>query len=77
MTRRIQQTADTGARATPLEILTPEEVAARLRIDPTTVYELTRQRCRHPLPVHKIGKVLRFDWAEVQAWFADREKGAA
>jgi excisionase family DNA binding protein len=52
-----------------LEILTPEEVAERLKIKPSTVYELTRSRCRNPLPAHRAGKVLRFNWAEVVAWF--------
>jgi excisionase family DNA binding protein len=51
------------------EILTPEEVAARLKIKPSTVYELTRSRCRSPLPFHRAGKVLRFNWTEVVAWF--------
>jgi len=54
-----------------VEILTPEEVAERLKIRPRTVYELTRSRCRRPLPFHKTGKVLRFNWPEVLAWFLE------
>jgi excisionase family DNA binding protein len=55
--------------ANEVEILTPQEVAERLKIKPSTVYELTRSRCRNPLPAHRAGKVLRFNWAEVVAWF--------
>jgi len=51
------------------EILTPEEVAILLRVQPTWVYEKTRSRSRDPLPVHRIGKYLRFHRAEVLEWF--------
>jgi excisionase family DNA binding protein len=52
----------------PLEILTPEEVAAFLRVPKSWVYEKTRERQRNPLPVFKIGRYLRFDRAAVIAW---------
>jgi excisionase family DNA binding protein len=51
-----------------LEILTPEEVAAFLRVPKSWVYEKTRERQRNPLPVFKIGRYLRFDRAAVIAW---------
>jgi excisionase family DNA binding protein len=51
------------------EILTPDEVAALLRVAPSFVYEKTRRRSRDPLPTHRIGKYLRFRRSEVLAWF--------
>ena len=60
-----------------MEIITPQQVAERLQIESATVYELTRSRCTNPLPAHRVGKLLRFDWAEVQQWFNERAKGAA
>jgi excisionase family DNA binding protein len=58
-------------------ILTPDEVAARLKVAKKTVYEMTRSRARHPLPVHKAGKFLRFDWNEIVVWFAEQRKQQA
>jgi Helix-turn-helix domain len=50
-------------------ILTPQDVADRLRFDSArTVYELTRRRNKRPLPAMKAGKVLRFYWSEVERW---------
>lgn len=66
-----QPTAQLAAPNTEVEILTPEEVAARLKLKPRTIYELTRSRCRHPLPYHKAGKTLRFNWSEVVGWFLE------
>jgi hypothetical protein len=51
------------------EILTAQDVAMRLKLRPETIYELTRRRCRRPLPAHRVGKVLRFVWSEVLEWF--------
>jgi len=73
---KAQPTAQITVPNTEVEILTPEEVAARLKVKPKTVYELTRSRCRHPLPFHKTGKVLRFNWSEVMAWFLEAKAGA-
>src|SRR5437868_1639924 len=53
----------------PLDILTPEEVAALLRVQPSFIYEKCRRRSRDPLPVHRIGRYLRFSRREVLAWF--------
>ncbi|MCI0717998.1 MAG: helix-turn-helix domain-containing protein, partial [Acidobacteria bacterium] len=39
----------------PEPILTVEQVAERLQLKPSTVYELTRRRSRHPLPVLRAG----------------------
>ncbi len=60
------------------EILTPAEVAARLKVPPKTVYEFTRKRQggRVPLKALRAGKFLRFRWADVLHWM-DRSEGAA
>jgi len=49
----------------PEDILTPEELAARLKVRKTWVYEQTRSRSRNPLPRLCMGKYLRFDWMKV------------
>ncbi len=57
-------------------ILTIEQVAERLQLKPSTVYELTRRRNRHPLPVLRAGKFLRFRWSEIERWL-DESRDAA
>jgi len=52
------------------EILTPEDVAALLRVSPSWVHEKCRNRSRDPLPAHRIGRYLRFSRSEVLDWFA-------
>jgi len=51
-------------------ILTPEEVAQLLRVELTWIYEKSRRRQRNPIPVHRIGRYLRYNRDEVFAWFA-------
>jgi excisionase family DNA binding protein len=53
------------------DVMTKEEVAAFLRVEPSTVYELTRKRSRHPLPFRRVGKYLRFSRTEVERWWND------
>ena len=58
----------------PEPILTPQDVADRLRFDSTrTVYELTRRRNKRPLPAMKAGRVLRFYWSDVERWLRGEE----
>ncbi len=49
-------------------ILTIEQVAERLQLKPSTIYELTRRRNSRPLPVLRAGKFLRFRWSEIETW---------
>jgi excisionase family DNA binding protein len=51
------------------EILTPEETAELLRVSLTWLYEKSRRRQRNPLPVHRIGRYLRYRRTEVLQWF--------
>jgi excisionase family DNA binding protein len=55
----------------PEDILTPEELAARLKVRKTWVYEQTRSRSRNPLPRLRTGKYLRFDWTKVAEWLTE------
>ena len=52
------------------EVLTAEEVAALLGVDPSYIFEKTRSRCANPLPSHSLGRYLRFFRSEVLAWVA-------
>jgi excisionase family DNA binding protein len=44
------------------ELLDPEELAARLKVPVSWVYEQSRQ---DNIPTHRIGRYIRFDLAEV------------
>jgi excisionase family DNA binding protein len=58
----------------PGMLLTPAELAARLAVPQSWVREKTRERARvrdkDPLPVVRLGKYVRFNWAEVEKWIA-------
>ena len=60
------------------ELLDIRQIAARLGIPKSTVYELTRARGTvrhsHPLPHFKIGRRLRFNWSRVLDWITELEK---
>jgi predicted DNA-binding transcriptional regulator AlpA len=62
------------------DILTPEQLAQRLQVKPSWVYEQTRDRAairsNDPLPFIKMGRYLRFDWNDVLAWLARHKKAA-
>ena len=64
-----QQAAPTAAA-----LLTPQQLAEKLSVPATWVREKTRERARlrdaDPLPVVRLGKYVRFRWAEVEAWLA-------
>jgi len=59
----------------PEDILTPEELAARLKVRKTWVYEQTRSRNPNPLPRLNTGRYLRFDWAKVVEWLTKEGGG--
>jgi excisionase family DNA binding protein len=62
------------------DILTPEQLAQRLQVKPSWVYEQTRDRAgirsNDPLPFIKMGRYLRFDWDDVLAWLTRHKKAA-
>ena len=60
------QTPVTVSNSEP--ILTGEQVAERLQLKTSTVYEFTRRRSKRPLPAMHAGKFLRFYWSDVEKW---------
>ena len=56
----------------PKDVLTPEELAERLKVRLGWVYEKSRTRGRHasakPLPCLRMGRYLRFYWPDVCEW---------
>lgn len=50
----------------PADILTPDELAARLKVKRSWIYE--RARRGEALPHFKMGRYLRFSWTAVSAW---------
>ena len=52
------------------EIMTPEQVAELFQVSLTWLYEKSRKRQRNPLPVHRIGRYLRYSRVEIMTWFA-------
>jgi hypothetical protein len=56
----------------PIDLITPAELAARLKVPKSWVFEQTRRRAKvrnpHPLPCIRLGKYLRFSWPRVCEW---------
>jgi predicted DNA-binding transcriptional regulator AlpA len=66
-------------RLDPLDILTPEQLADRLQVKKSWIFEQTRARSKtrnaHPLPCIRLGKYIRFSWSQVSEWMqASQEK---
>jgi hypothetical protein len=63
----------------PSHILTPEQLAERLQVQVSFIYENTRARAGRrnadPLPFLRLGKYLRFYWPEVEKWLQRRQGG--
>jgi predicted DNA-binding transcriptional regulator AlpA len=61
----------------PEDILTPEQLAERLQVSKSWVFEQTRNRAKarkaHPLPCIRLGKYLRFSWSQVCEWLQDSQ----
>jgi hypothetical protein len=64
--------SETGLK--PEDLLTPGELAQRLKVSTSWVFEQTRQRAKvrnkTPLPCIRLGKYLRFSWVQVCQWMA-------
>ena len=59
----IEALKEVDADSTPaIELLTPEQLAERLQIPVTWVYEQSRQG---NIPTHRLGRYIRFDLSEV------------
>jgi predicted DNA-binding transcriptional regulator AlpA len=60
----------------PSDILTPDELAARLKVKRTWIYKRMRQRnSGNPLPGLKLGKYWRFHWPSVCEWLQKQSAG--
>ena len=57
------------------DLLTPAELAERLKVPKSWVFEQTRQRAKvrnsNPLPCIRLGKYLRFSWPKVCEWMGE------
>ena len=66
-------------RLDPTNLLTPEQLAERLQVQVSFIYENTRKRAGRrnadPLPCIRMGKYLRFYWPEVEKWLERRQGG--
>lgn len=62
----------------PGDLLTPDELAARLKVPKSWVFEQTRDRAKvrnkMPLPCIHMGKYLRFSWAAVSEWLTENNR---
>jgi hypothetical protein len=62
-----------------MEILTPAQLAQRLHVKTTWVYEQTRKRTDvrnvDKFPYIKMGRYLRFDWNDVLSWLERQKRG--
>ena len=63
------------------ELLTIDELADRLKVKKSFIYEHTRRRANvrneRPLPHIRMGKYLRFNWTEVLNWLTELEQKGA
>jgi len=58
----IRQELTAVANASKAELLTPEELAERLKVPESWVYEQSRM---NKIPTHRMGRYIRFDLREV------------
>jgi hypothetical protein len=68
---------NTGNALDPKDILTPGELAKRLKVSVNWVYEKSRNRGHHsgtPLPCLRVGRYLRFAWPDIVAWMRDPQR---
>lgn len=66
------------ARFDPSDLLTPAQLAERLQVPKSWVFEQTRERAKvrseNPLPCIRLGKYLRFSWPQVCEWMAQNNR---
>jgi excisionase family DNA binding protein len=58
----VRQELTAVANASKAELLTPEELAERLKVPESWVYEQSRM---NKIPTHRMGRYIRFDLREV------------
>jgi hypothetical protein len=64
----------------PTDLLTPEELAERLKVAKSWVFEQTRNRAKvrnaRPLPCIRMGKYIRFSWTAVSEWLQNSQQNS-
>jgi hypothetical protein len=61
-------------RLEPGDILTPQELAKRLKVPVSWVYKHTDNSRKNRLPVLRCDGFLRFSWPDVCAWLHSNNK---
>ena len=59
----------------PEDILTPDELAQRLKTSRGWASAMTRKRQRNPIPHYKVGRYIRFSWKDVSEWLEGTKVG--
>lgn len=59
------------------ELLTVDEMAARLKVKPSWLYFRTMQKGPEAMPRVRVGKYVRFNPDSVMAWIEKQSQGAA
>jgi excisionase family DNA binding protein len=65
---------NTDSQLSSGNLLTVRDVARMLRVPISWVYDHTRPGCRDPLPYLKLGKYVRFQATEIQAYLEDMSR---
>lgn len=68
-----------AVQLSPADIITGDELAARLKVKKTWVYDQMRpshRRRKSPLPVIRMNGLLRFHWPTVSAWLLAKQAAA-
>jgi predicted DNA-binding transcriptional regulator AlpA len=64
----------------PEDLLTPAQLAERLQVKVSWIFEQTRTRAairnknKSPLPCIRLGKYLRFRWSSVCQWLEENNR---
>lgn len=56
------------------EILTPQELAKKLKVPLSWVYDKQRLHHKDPIPTLHMGRYVRFDFNEVMVWLRRQPK---
>lgn len=59
----------------PADLLTLEELAGRLKVRKSWIYDQQRSTCANPLPCYRVGRYLRFNWIDVCGWLESVKRG--
>jgi excisionase family DNA binding protein len=57
------------------QLMTLDDLCSRWKVPRAWVYRQTHRGCSNPLPVVRLGRLLRFREHEVEAWLADNQRG--